>query len=118
MESLACCVNEEERNDICTDSRVVMKIVVTIVTLGRGSDSCVGRNTQYTRTWPGLKRQNSRRQIGRGSQTASSHTSRCASGCARDSADPAITFAKYRNGEAAIGFESTRTRRADGVAGG
>lgn len=87
-----------------------MKMVVTIVTLGRGSDSWVGRKTQYTKTCPGLKRQNNRMQIGRGSQTASSHTSRCASGWALDWADLAIVSARYFSGEAVTGVELTRTR--------
>ena len=42
---------------------------------------------------------------------ASSQTSRCASGCALDSADPdKIALVKYRSGDEVMGDESTRTR--------
>lgn len=93
-------------------------IVVTTVVLGLGSAADVGRNNQYTRIWPGLKRQKSLRQTGSGSHTASSHTSLSASGCARDSAEvAAIMLERNRKGEEAIGDESTRTRCADGVEG-
>ncbi len=91
-------------------------MVVKTVTLGRGSEVNVGRKSQYTRTWPGLKKQNNRKQIGSGSQTASSHTSRVGSGCALDSAlvSPRMLVRNIK-GEDATGEESTRTRRADGV---
>jgi hypothetical protein len=91
--------------------------VVTIVTLGRGSEEIVG-NSKYMRTCPGLKRQNSRTDSGRGSQTASSQTSRFGSGCDLDSAVLVVNmFERYRNSEEEIGEESTRTRRAEGVEG-
>ena len=70
------------------------------------------------RIWPGLKRQNKRSDIGVGSHTASSQTSRALSGCALDSADGVLrTLDRYRRGEDAIGDESTRTLCAEGVFG-
>lgn len=69
-------------------------------------------------TCAGLKRQNRRRQMGVGSQTEISQTSRDSSACARDSAvvESRISERK-RRGEEDIGEASTRTRRADGVEG-
>lgn len=94
------------------------RMVVTTVMLGRGSRGAVGRKNQYTKTWPGLKRQNRRRHIGVGSQTASSQTSRVASGCALDSAVvEANMVERNRRGDEDAGDESTRTRRAEGVDG-
>lgn len=86
------------------------------VTLGLGSAGAVGRKSQYTKTWPGLKKQNRRRHTGIGSQTAICHTSRVGSGCALDSAlvSPSMPV-KNRSGEEETGEESTRTRCAEGV---
>ena len=90
-------------------------VVITVV-LGLGSEASVGRNSQYTKTCPGLNVQKRPRQSGRGSHTASSHTSRVGSGCALDSAlgSPSI-FVRKRSGEEETGDESTRTRCAEGV---
>lgn len=95
-------------------------MVVTIVTLGRGSDGEVGRNSQYTRTCPGLNKQNIRSAKGRGSQIANSHTSRSALGCALESTElEEMMLDIKRSGEADDrGEESTRTRCAEGVEGG
>ena len=58
------------------------------------------------------------RDAGLGSQTLSSQTSRSASGWAReDAAADARTDCRYRMGEEDMGELSTRTRRAEGVAG-
>ena len=71
----------------------------------------VGRNSQYTSTCPGLKRQNMRNDKGVGSQTASSQTSLVASGCALDSAVSAASILeRKRNGDEEMGEELTRTR--------
>ena len=115
-ESFSCWEKNEERRYSCEDNSACKRSVVKTVTLGRGSAAVVGRKSQYTRTWPGLKKQNRRRQIGIGSQTASSHTSRVGSGYALDSAlvSPIIPV-RNRNGEEETGEESTRTRCAEGV---
>ena len=58
------------------------------------------------------------REKGVGSQMASSHTSRVASGWARAAAEEAyMTFCTSRRGEFEFGEESTRTREAFGVDG-
>lgn len=99
--------------------RPASKMVVTTVTDGRGSVDEVGRNTQYTRTWPGEKSEKSSRFSGLGSQTRTSHTSLCSSGCALDAAELEFrTEVRYRRGEEDTGEESMRTRRAEGVEGG
>jgi hypothetical protein len=115
-ESFSCCEKVDWRRNNCEDIKISRIMVVKTVTLGRGSEAIVGRKSQYTRTWPGLKKQNNRRQIGIGSQTASSHTSRVGSGCALDSAlvSPSM-LVRNLSGEEATGDESTRTRCAEGV---
>jgi hypothetical protein len=107
-ESFSCCEKADWRRNSCEDNKISRIMVVKTVTLGRGSEANVGRKSQYTRTWPGLKKQNSRRQIGIGSQTASSHTSRVGSGCALDSAlvSPRM-LVRNLSGEEATGEEST-----------
>lgn len=56
--------------------------------------------------------------MGRGSQTATSQTSRVGSGCARDSAVGDVRIEeRKRRGEEDMGEESTRTRWAEGVLG-
>ena len=93
-------------------------MVVTTVTLGLGSRGASGRNSQYTRIWPGLNMVKRRRHSGVGSQTAISQTSLAAFGCARASALFApSTCEKYRSGDEERGDESTLTRFADGVEG-
>lgn len=86
-------------------------MVVATVVLGLGSVTAVGRKSQYTSTWPGLKRQNIISERGVGSQAASSQTSLVASGCDLDSALSAASMldSKWR-GEEEPGDESTRTR--------
>lgn len=93
-------------------------IVVTIVVLGLGSCAAVGRNSQYTSTWPGLNKQNSLRHSGNGSHTESSQTSLVASACALASAVvDARMFDRNRRGDEERGDESTLTRCAEGVLG-
>jgi len=92
--------------------------VVTTVTLGLGSSGAIGKNSQYTDTWPGLNIVKSRKHSGVGSQTAISQTSFVGLGCARASALLAFkTREMYRRGDEASGEESTLTRRAEGVEG-
>lgn len=100
------------------DSKADSAIVVMTVVLGLGSVVAVGRKSQYRKMWPGLKRQNRRRERGVGSQTASSQTSRAASGWDLDSAlSAASMLERKRSGEDERGEESTRTRCAEGVLG-
>lgn len=115
--SLVCWENEEERKMSCVVMRAPTTMVVTTVTLGRGSKGARGRKSQYTSTCPGLNRQNRRRHVGVGSQTDISHTSFVSSGCARDCALELTRFEMKRKGDEDSGDESTRTRRADGVVG-
>ena len=117
-ESFDCWEKFDCRRYSCAESKHARSIVITTVMLGRGSDNAAGRKTQYTKTCPGLKRQNIRSESGVGSQTAISQTSLAASGCDLLSAfSPAIMDERKRNGEEDTGDESTRTRWADGVLG-
>ena len=73
---------------------------------------------RYTKTCPGLKRQNNRREMGSGSHTDNSQTSSALLGYARESADSGVTMsAIYRRGEGRPGDDETLTRRAEGVEG-
>lgn len=117
-ESLDCCEKLDCRVESWTERSSATTMAVTTVMLGLGSAIAVGRNSQYVNTWPGLKKQKSLRQIGRGSQTASSQTSRCGSGCALDCTLSAPSmFDRNLSGEEEVGDESTRTRWAEGVLG-
>lgn len=116
--SFDCCENFDCKANIWADKSAANMMVVKIVVLGLGSASEVGRKSQYTKTCPGLNKQNILRDKGVGSHTASSHTSLVASACALDCAEfAAIMEDRKRSGEEATGDESTRTRLADGVLG-
>lgn len=72
----------------------------------------------YTKTCTGPNKQNRRSEIGKGSHTASSHTSRFLSGWALLSAvSGVIRLARSRSGEEVAGEPCTGTLRADGVPG-
>lgn len=65
---------------------------------------------------PGLSKQNSRKHMGVGSHTRSSHTSLVLSGCERDRADVVVkALENALKGELDKGAESTLTLRAEGV---
>ena len=109
--SLDCCEKFDCNANSWADKSVAKMRVVTTVVLGRGFDVEVGRNSLYTRTWPGLNKQNILRHSGVGSHTASSQTSLVASGWALDSAlSGASIVERKRRGEEETGDESTRTR--------
>lgn len=93
-------------------------MVVTMVVLGLGSCAAVGRNSQYTSTCPGLKRQKSLRHSGNGSHIESSQTSLVASACDLASAVvDARMLDRKRRGDEESGEESTLTRCAECVLG-